>query len=231
MVLSVNDGWWDPSMQESIKYIQTHQVAIPVPFASFHSKSFGLTFSWIHSHWKTTANLINAQHYIQSWSSKTEVLNCQSQVYSQATTMTNQNAHLRLASPQSFLSARVPFSTLCSNLSSGLTSWVQSLMVKVQVSSTPKVSCHAFTLLAFESVTSTKPISLPKKALNATAEMRLPADISQHLGTQLIFQLIDASIPNTDKMCSASQLAANEHKGLFNCKTASTFKLIFSFKQ
>jgi hypothetical protein len=27
-------------------------------------------------------------------------------------------------------------------------------------------------------------------------------------------------------MCSASQLAANEHKGLFNCKTASSFKLI-----
>jgi hypothetical protein len=50
---------------------------------------------------------------------------------SHATTMTNQNAHLRLASPQSFSSARVPFSTIRSNLSSGLTSWVQSLAVKV----------------------------------------------------------------------------------------------------
>jgi hypothetical protein len=30
-------------------------------------------------------------------------------------------------------------------------------------------------------------------------------------------------------MCSASQLVANEHKGLFNCKTASTFKFIVEY--
>jgi hypothetical protein len=36
---------------------------------------------------------------------------------------------------------------------------VQSLAVKVQVSSTTKVSCHAFTLLAFEPVTSTTKVS------------------------------------------------------------------------
>ncbi len=42
------------------KYIQPHQVAIPVPFASFRSKSFGLTFSRVHSHWRTTADLFNA---------------------------------------------------------------------------------------------------------------------------------------------------------------------------
>jgi hypothetical protein len=138
---------------------------------------------------------------------------------------------LRLASPQSFSSARIPFSTIRSNLSSGLTSWIQSLAVKVQVSSTPKVSHHAFTLFAFEPITSTKEICSPKKALNSTAEMQPSAEISQHLRTQLILQLIDASIPNTDEMCSASQLTTNEHKVLFNCKTASTSKLIFSFKQ
>jgi hypothetical protein len=33
---------------------------------------------------------------------------------SHATTMTNQEAHLHLASPQSFSSAREPFSTICS---------------------------------------------------------------------------------------------------------------------
>jgi hypothetical protein len=158
-----------------------------------------------------------------------------------ATTMTNQNAHLhlaspqithlRLASPQRFSSACIPFSTIHSHLSSGLTSWVQSLVVKVQVSSTLKVSSHAFTLVAFEPVTSTKQISLPKKALNATAEIQQSADISQHLGTQLIFQLIDAFISNKDEACSASQLAANEHKGLFNDKTAPTFSLIVRFKQ
>jgi hypothetical protein len=43
--------------------------------------------------------------------------------------------------------------------------------------------------------------------------------------------LHSASCFNSNKTCSASQLAANEHKGLFNCKTASTFKLIFGFKQ
>jgi hypothetical protein len=80
-----------------------------------------------------------------------------------STTMMNQNALLRLessqithlhsASPQSFSSARIPFSTIHSNLSSGLTSWIQSLAVKVKVSSTPTVSHHAFALLAFEPVT------------------------------------------------------------------------------
>jgi hypothetical protein len=109
--------------------------------------------------------------------------------------MMNQNAHLRsaspqtthlhLASPQSFPSARVPFSTICSNLSSELTSWVQSLAVKVQESSTPKVSCHAFALFAFEPVTSTKQISLPNTELNATAEMQPSADISQDPGPLL----------------------------------------------
>jgi hypothetical protein len=144
--------------------------------------------------------------------------------------MTNQNAHLRSASPQSFSSARVHFSTIHSYLSSGLTRWVQSLAVKVQVSSTPTVSHHAFPLFASEPVTSTKQISLPKTALNATAEMQPSADISQNLGTQLIFQLIDASISNKDEMCSASQLAANEHKGFSNDKTAPTFRLIVRFK-
>jgi hypothetical protein len=43
--------------------------------------------------------------------------------------------------------------------------------------------------------------------------------------------LHSASFFNSNKRCSASQLAANEHKGLFNFKTASTFKLIFGFKQ
>jgi hypothetical protein len=106
--------------------------------------------------------------------------------------MTNQNAHLRLASPktthlhlaspQSFSSARVPFSTICSNLSSGLTSWVQSLAVKVQESSTQKVSRHAFALFACVPVTSTKQISSSNTALNATVEMQPLADISQDPG-------------------------------------------------
>jgi hypothetical protein len=113
----------------------------------------------------------------QIWQMLTTI-NLDSSGLSHATTITNQNAHLHSASPQSFSSARVPFSTIHTNLSSGLTSWVQSLAVKVQVSSTPKVSHHAFTSYALEPVTSTKQISLPNTALNATVKMRPSADIS-----------------------------------------------------
>jgi hypothetical protein len=87
-------------------------------------------------------------------SSKTEV---------SATTMPNQNAHLPLASPQtthlqstspqSFISVCVPFSTIFSL--GGLLSMVHSLAVKVQASSTPKVSRNGIALLAFEPITST----------------------------------------------------------------------------
>ena len=177
-------------------------------------------------------------------------INLNSSGLSHATTMTNQNAHLCLASPQSFSSARIPFSTIHSNLSSGLTSCVQSLAVKVQVSSTPtvsrhaftslafepvtsttKVSCHAFALSAFELVTLTTNISSAKSALKALAEMQPSADISQNLGSQHIFQLIDASISNKDEMCSASQLAANEHKGLIKSRMPFTYQLIAKSKQ
>jgi hypothetical protein len=87
-----------------------------------------------------------------------------------------QNAHLRSASQQSFSSVRVPFSTICPF--GGSSCWVQSLAVKVQASSTPTVSRHAFALFAFEPITSTKQISFPNTALNATAEMQPSADIS-----------------------------------------------------
>jgi hypothetical protein len=94
--------------------------------------------------------------------------------------MTNQNAHLHLASlqitdlhlasPQSFSSARVPFSAIFSF--DGLPSMDHSLAVKVQASSTPTVSCHAFALLAFEPVTSTNQNSSATIALKAIVEMQ-----------------------------------------------------------
>jgi hypothetical protein len=99
--------------------------------------------------------------------------------------MTSQNAHLRLASQQSFLSVRVPFSTICPF--GGLSCWVQSLAVKVQVSSTPTVSCHAFTLFAFEPVTSTNQINSAKTASKASAKMQVPANSNK---MPSIFQLI-----------------------------------------
>jgi hypothetical protein len=91
---------------------------------------------------------------------RTEVLNRRGLVYSDTTLMDHderltspQTAHLCLASQRSFSSAHVLFSTICPF--GGLSCWVQSLVVKVQVSSTPTVSRHAFALLAFKPVTST----------------------------------------------------------------------------
>jgi hypothetical protein len=196
-------------------------------------------------------------------------INLDFSVLSRANTMMNQEAHLHLASPQSFTSAREPFSTICSFQYGLSSSMVQSLAVKVQVYSTPTVSCHAFTLLAFEPVTSTTEVSChaftlmafepvtstskvschtfallafelvtsttnissAKSALKALAEMQPSADISQNLGSQLIFQLIDVTISNKDEMCSASQLVANEHKGHIKSIMSFIFQLIVGSKQ
>jgi hypothetical protein len=109
---------------------------------------------------------------------------------------------------------------------------LHSLAVKVQASSTPKVSHNAFALLAFEPVTSTNQYSSATIALKAIAEMQASAGSKETCNvfgtltheyqrlnnTRPIFQSIDVSITNKDKMCGASQLAANEHKGLIKSK-------------
>jgi hypothetical protein len=79
--------------------------------------------------------------------------------------MTNQNAHLHSASPQSFTSACIPFSTFLF-IGIGLSSMVHSLAVKAQESSTPKISRHDFTFLAFEPVTSTNQSKLQQDLLD-----------------------------------------------------------------
>jgi hypothetical protein len=92
-------------MQDLIKINSITSSAIPVPFASFHSKSFGLTFSRVHSHWKTTADLFNAQHSIQFACTK-----------------------------RSFTSARVLCSSFNgSSLISQMTCWVCTFIVKVPI--------------------------------------------------------------------------------------------------
>jgi hypothetical protein len=106
-----------------------------------------------------------------------------------ATTMTNQNAplhlassqttHLRLASPLSFTSCN-PFSSIFSF--GGLSSIVHSHRVKVQTFSTVTVSCHAISMLAFEPVTSTNQNSSANTALKAIAEMQTSANIFQDSG-------------------------------------------------
>ena len=85
------------------EYTKSYQVAIPVSFVSFHSKSFGLAYCWVHSHWKTTADLFNAQHSIQF-------------------------ARIK----RSFISARVLISTFDGSTSSSrMACWVRTLTVKV----------------------------------------------------------------------------------------------------
>ena len=102
------------------------------------------------------------------------------------------------------------------------TSWSRDLLGFQQ----PTVSHYAFALIAFEPVTSTKQIISPNTALNATAEMQPSADISENLGTQLIFQLIDACISNKDEMRSASQLVAKLLHHESNCASQLATKLL-----
>jgi hypothetical protein len=59
---------------------------------------------------------------------------------------------------------------------------------------------------------------------NLSAGLGLRSASTTNLSAAL--DLHSASCFNSNKMCSASQLAANEHKGLFNCNAASTFKSI-----
>jgi hypothetical protein len=173
-----------------------------------------------------------ANEYSQIWQMPSTI-NLNSSGLSHATTMTNQNAHLRSASPQSFSSVRVPFSTIRSNLSSGLNNWVKSLAVKVQVSSTLKVSCHVFTLLPFEPVTSTTKISSAETALKATAEMQLSADSNNINNASSFddkpsstFQLVVASVDRISKAISNKPFKTLRLKRI-KSKMQPTFKLIF----
>ena len=139
-------------------------------------------------------------------SPKTEILNRRGLVYSGTTLMDHgecptspQISHLRSASQQSFSSAHEPFFTICPF--GGLSCWVQSLAVKVQASSTPKV----------EPVTSTNQNSFATMTLKAIAEMQVSADSNKtcntfgtlshehqclNILTQPIFQSIDVSVTN-----------------------------------
>jgi hypothetical protein len=150
--------------------------------------------------------------------------------------MMNQNAHLHSASPQSFTSARIPFSTFLF-IGIGLTSMVHSLVVKVQESSTPKDSCHAFALLAFGPVTSTTKICSAKTALKATAEMQLSADSNDinkassfNNKPSSTFQLVVASVAWISKAVLNKPFKTFRLERI-KSKMQSTFKLIFGFKQ
>jgi hypothetical protein len=137
-------------------------------------------------------------------SSRTEVLNRCGLVYSDTTLMDHderltspQTAHLCLASQRIFSSAHVLFSNICPF--GGLSCWVQSLVVKVQVSSTPTVSRHAFALLAFEPVTSTNQINQDKSSATfklVAASVSNNNALSFNDKSSSTFMLVVASITN-----------------------------------
>jgi hypothetical protein len=114
---------------------------------------------------------------------------------------------------------------------------VHSLAVKVQASSTPKVSPHAFDLLAFEPVTSTKQISSAKTALKATAEMQPSADSNKIRNASSFnnksystFQLVVVSINWLSKAFSNKLFRTLRLDGI-KSKMPFTFQLIVGSKQ
>jgi hypothetical protein len=64
---------------------------------------------------------------------------------------------------------------------------------------------------------------------NFSAGLSLHSQSTTNLSAAL--DLHSASCFNSNKMCTAFQLVVNEHKGLFNDKTAPTFRLIVRFNQ
>jgi hypothetical protein len=170
-------------------------------------------------------------------SSRTEVMKQHGKVYSNATTLMNQEAHFRLASPQSFSSAREPISTICSFQYGLSSSMVQSLAVKVQVSSTLKVQRHAFALLAFEPVTSTNQNNSAKAALKTTAEVQASADKTKPNNASSFndkpsstFQLVVASVNWISKPVSNKPIETLRLERI-KSKMQPIFQLIVRFKQ
>jgi hypothetical protein len=144
------------------------------------------------------------------------------------------------------ISARVPFATFCSNLSSGLVyCWVCSHTGFESVTSTKKVSCSTFALVASEPVTFTTKVSCNTFALlvcvsvASTNKIKADSDFSNfkrqifinNKANSNVSQFL-SSILQPNEMCSTSHLAANEHKGLFDSKSLSNndFRLVVNSK-
>ncbi len=106
-------------------------------------------------------------------------------------------------------SARVPFTTICSNLSSGLTHWVHSHAVKVPITSTTKVS--------FSVISASKIVT----SVNYADAKTNNALSSRHTSFSTL-QLIVASVNN--KFSIGSNKLNNASS--FNNKSSSSFQLV-----
>ena len=215
------------------KYTQSYQVAIPVPFVSFHSKSSGLAYCWVHSHWKTTAVLFNTQQSIQFAPIK-----------------------------RSFISAHVLISTFDGLTSSSrMACWVCTLTVKVpllhQTNQTkqqleqnalrPLLSsiqqcnriCNAFQMVAYLDFN-----QFPQNNVEADSDFR---DLQHQLFNNIIsdsvfsdfqhqlfinieadsnFSQFLSTICQLKKISSAFQMVANKHTCIIKNKMPSIFQLI-----
>jgi hypothetical protein len=95
------------------------------------------------------------------------------------------------------ISARVPFATFRSNLSSGsVYCWVRSHTGFVSVTSTKKVSCSVFALLACESVTFTTKVSCSAFVLLA----REPVTFTTKVSCNTFASLVCVSVALTNKI-------------------------------
>jgi hypothetical protein len=99
-------------------------------------------------------------------------------------------------------------------------------MASEPVTFTAKVSCNTFTLLVCVSIALTNKIEADSDFSNFKHQIfindKADSNVSQFL----------SSILQPNKMCGASHLAANEHKGLFDSKSLSNndFRLIVDSK-
>jgi hypothetical protein len=123
--------------------------------------------------------------------------------------------------------------------------WVHSHTGFESVTSTKKVSCSAFALMASELVTFTTKVScitfasLVCVSVALTNKIEADSDISNFKCQIFINNKADSnfsqflsSILQPNKMCGASHLAANDHKGLFDSESLSNndFRLVVNFK-
>jgi hypothetical protein len=221
------------------KYTQSYQVAIPVPFVSFRSKSSGLAYCWVHSHWKTTAVLFIAQQSIQF-------------------------ARIK----RSFISAHVLISPFDGSTSSSrMACWVRTLTVKVpllhQTNQTkqrleqnallPLLSsiqqcngiCNAFQMVAYLDFN-----QFPQNSVKADSDFR---DLQRQLFNNIIsdsvfsdfqrqlfinieadsnFSQLLSTICQLKKTSSAFRMVTNKHTCIIKNKMPSIFQLIsLTFKQ
>jgi hypothetical protein len=125
-------------------------------------------------------------------------------------------------------SARVPFTTFHSNLSSGSTRWVHSHAVKVPITSTTKVS--------FSNNADAK-TNNAKVSFTNDAEAKTNNALSFRHTASSTLQLVVASVDNklskgSTKINNALPFGGKPHKDLFNSKSLSNndFRLVVNLK-